>query len=56
MQMQRERALIPKVGLVIRSSELVDQEKRQKSAVSGRDLQKPFGKFKTIIFPLMTKY
>ncbi len=42
MQMQRERALIPKVGLVIRSSELVDQEKRQKSAVSGSNLGTEF--------------
>jgi len=53
---QRERASIPKVGLVIMSFEIVDQEKRQKSEISGRDLPKPFGKFKTINFPLMSKY
>jgi hypothetical protein len=31
-------------------------DKREKSEISGRDLQKPFGEFKTISSLLMTKY
>ena len=51
MQMQREMASIPKVGLVIRSldeSKSEKSQKRQKSEISGTDLQKPFWEFKTV--------
>ena len=53
MQMQREMASIPKVGLVIRS---LDLSKREKSEISGRDLQKSFEEFKTVNSILLTKY
>ncbi len=33
----------------------LDQEMREKSEISGRDLQKPFGEFKTVNSMLMTK-
>jgi hypothetical protein len=33
----------------------LDQEKREKSKISGRDLQKPFGEFKTVNSMLMAK-
>jgi len=46
--MQRERASIPKVGLVIRSLDYSNREEREKSEVSGRDLRKPFWEFKTV--------
>jgi hypothetical protein len=34
----------------------LDQEKREHSEISGRDLQKPFGEFKTVNSMLLTKY
>jgi hypothetical protein len=43
--MQKEKASIPKVGLLGWFS-LVKEKRR--SEISGRDLQKPFGEFKTI--------
>jgi hypothetical protein len=43
--MQKERASIPKVGLLGCFS-LVKEKRR--SEISRRDLQKPFGEFKTI--------
>ncbi len=56
MWMQKEMASIPKVGLIIRSLDDQSWEKREKSEISGRDLQKPFGEFKTVNFILLTKY
>jgi hypothetical protein len=44
MGMQRERASVPKVGLLGCFS-LV---KEKRSEISGRNLQKPFGEMKTI--------
>jgi hypothetical protein len=41
--MQRKRASIPKVGLVIR---FLDKLKKKRSEIFGRDLQKPFGELK----------
>ncbi len=32
------------------------REEREKSEISGRDLQKPFGEFKTVNSILLTKY
>jgi hypothetical protein len=42
--MQRERALISKVGLLGRFSLVKERKERKerKSEISGRDLQKPF--------------
>jgi hypothetical protein len=49
MQLQRERASIPKVGLVIRSLDNFGLRKeKRRSEISARDLQKPFREFKTI--------
>jgi hypothetical protein len=44
--MQRERASIPKVRLLGCFS--LVKEKRRRSEISGRDLQKPFGELKTV--------
>jgi hypothetical protein len=51
--MQNERASIPKVGLLGCFS-LVKEKRR--SEISGRDLQEPFGEFKTINYLQDDKY
>jgi hypothetical protein len=53
--MQRERALIPKVGLLGCFS-LVKVKEKEKSEISARDLQKPAREFKTVNSIMMTKY
>jgi hypothetical protein len=45
--MQRERASIPKVGLMVFRQLGLRKEKRR-SEISARDLQKLFGDFKTV--------
>jgi hypothetical protein len=54
--MQRERASIPKVGLLVCFSLEQKKKKRENSEISGRDLQKPFWEFKTVNSIILTKY
>jgi hypothetical protein len=52
--MQREWAPMIGYNQVFRLTE--EEKKKRRSAISGRDLQKPFGEFKTVNSLLMTKY
>jgi hypothetical protein len=54
MQMHGERASIPRVGLLGCFS-LAKEEKKRRGEIPGRDLQKPFGEFKTVNSLLITK-
>jgi hypothetical protein len=51
--MQKERASIPKVGLLGCFSLVKEKEK---SEISTRDLQKPAREYKTVNSIMMTKY